>query len=291
MVCQEQQELILTSNLTNVADDSRKALQIFESDNHPSAMGISGGKEGLSLFGVMNDAESIVGRRLLKRWFLQPTLDDSVLKWRQDVVALFLRPDLHCLVPEIKAHLKKIKDVPGIIIRMEKIQTSVADWISLFSSLHNMIELQKFLGRLFGLNQDESMQSVHAESIWIDSTTISHGLMDVPSRKRQLSEHSNFQKHRPYSPQEEKLLKTMIAKISPQLVSLVRLLKSIINFEDSKHLGKLVVQSGIDEYLDTLKDRFFSLPDLLTSVAMEEMSKIPVQHAIMLKVEFVPQIG
>ena len=57
-------------------------------------MGISGGKEGLSLYGVMNDAESIVGKRLLKRWFLQPTLDDAVLQWRQDVVALFLRPDL-----------------------------------------------------------------------------------------------------------------------------------------------------------------------------------------------------
>lgn len=273
-----------------IADESRKALQIFESDNHPSVMGISGGKEGLSLFGVMNDAESIVGKRMLKRWFLQPTLDDSVLHWRQDVVALFLRPDLHSLIPDIKAHLKKIKDVPGIIIRMEKIQTSVTDWISLFSSLHNMIELQKFLGRIFGLNQDETMQSLHTESVWIDSTTISRGL-EEPSRKRQLSEHSNLQKLRPYLLQEEKLLKAIIAKISPQLINLVRLLKSIINFEDSKHLGKLVVQSGIDEYLDTLKDRFFSLPDLLTSVAMEEMSKIPVHTAIMLKVEFVPQIG
>lgn len=277
-------------NLTNFVDDSRKALQIFESDNHPSVMGISGGKEGLSLFGVMNDAESIVGKRMLKRWFLQPTLDDTVLNWRQDIVALFLRPDLYCLVPDIKAHLKKIKDVPGIIVRMEKIQSSVADWISLFVSLQNIIEMQKFLGRLFGLNQDESVQSVHAESMWIDSTTLSGGL-DGPSRKRQLSEHSNFQKSRPYSLQEEKLLKAIMAKISPQLVSLIRLLKSIINFEDSKHLGKLVVQSGIDEYLDTLKERFFTLPDLLTSVAMEEMSKIPVQCAIMLKVEFVPQIG
>jgi DNA mismatch repair ATPase MutS len=279
-----------SSRLIIIADDSRKALQIFESDKHPSAMGISGGKEGLSLFGVMNDAESIVGKRMLKRWFLQPTLDDYVLNWRQDVVALFLRPDLHSLIPDIKAHLKKIKDVPGIIIRMEKIQASVADWISLFGSLHNMVELQKFLGRSFGLSQDESMQSLHAESIWIDSTIISRGL-DEPSRKRALSENSNFQRHRPFSPEEEKLLKAIIAKISPQLVSLIRLLKSIINFEDSKQLGKLVVQSGIDDYLDTLKDRFFSLPDLLTSVAMEEMSKIPVHHEIMLKVEFVPQIG
>ena len=278
------------SRLIIIADDSRKALQIFESDKHPSARGISGGKEGLSLFGVMNDAESIVGKRMLKRWFLQPTLDDSVLNWRQDVVALFLRPDLHSLIPDVKAHLKKIKDVPGIIIRMEKIQASVADWISLFGSLHNMVELQKFLGRSLGLSQDESMQSLHAESIWIDSTIISRGL-DEPRRKRALSENSNFQRHRPFSPEEEKLLKAIIAKISPQLISLIRLLKSIINFEDSKHLGKLVVQSGIDDYLDTLKDRFFSLPDLLTSVAMEEMSKIPVHHEIMLKVEFVPQIG
>jgi DNA mismatch repair ATPase MutS len=287
-VLQDQKSKFL--RLIIIADDSRKALQIFESDKHPSAMGISGGKEGLSLFGVMNDAESIVGKRMLKRWFLQPILDDYVLNWRQDVVALFLRPDLHSQIPDIKAHLKKIKDVPGIIIRMEKIQASVADWISLFGSLHNMVELQKFLGRSFGLSQDESMQSLHAESIWIDSTIISRGL-DEPSRKRALSENSNFQRHRPFSPEEEKLLKAIIAKISPQLVSLIRLLKSIINFEDSKQLGKLVVQSGIDDYLDTLKDRFFSLPDLLTSVAMEEMSKIPVHHEIMLKVEFVPQIG
>jgi DNA mismatch repair ATPase MutS len=271
-------------------DDSRKALQIFESDNHPSVMGISGGKEGLSLFGIMNDAESVIGKRLLKRWFLQPTLDDGILDWRQNIVALFLRPDLHSLVPEIKSHLKKIKDVPGIIVRMEKIQSSVTDWISLFASLQNMIALQKFLSSLFGSNQDESMHSIHAESMWIDSTTISKCL-DEPSRKRQFSEQSNFQKHRSYSLQEEQLLNAIIGKISPELINLVRMLKSIINFEDSKNLGKLVVQSGIDEYLDTLKDRFFSLPELLTSVAMEEMSKIPVQHEIMLKVEFVPQIG
>jgi DNA mismatch repair protein MSH5 len=240
-------------------------------------MGISGGKEGLSLFGIMNDAESVIGKRLLKRWFLQPTLDDGILDWRQNIVALFLRPDLHSLVPEIKSHLKKIKDVPGIIVRMEKIQSSVTDWISLFASLQNMIALQKFLSSLFGSNQDESMHSIHAESMWIDSTTI--------------SKQSNFQKHRSYSLQEEQLLNAIIGKISPELINLVRMLKSIINFEDSKNLGKLVVQSGIDEYLDTLKDRFFSLPELLTSVAMEEMSKIPVQHEIMLKVEFVPQIG
>jgi DNA mismatch repair ATPase MutS len=217
-------------------------------------------------------------------------LDDGILDWRQNIVALFLRPDLHSLVPEIKSHLKKIKDVPGIIVRMEKIQSSVTDWISLFASLQNMIALQKFLSSLFGSNQDESMHSIHAESMWIDSTTISKCL-DEPSRKRQFSEQSNFQKHRSYSLQEEQLLNAIIGKISPELINLVRMLKSIINFEDSKNLGKLVVQSGIDEYLDTLKDRFFSLPELLTSVAMEEMSKIPVQHEIMLKVEFVPQIG
>lgn len=41
-------------------------LQIFEDDTHPSKMSQARGKEGLSLFGVLDDTESGVGKKMLK---------------------------------------------------------------------------------------------------------------------------------------------------------------------------------------------------------------------------------
>ncbi|CAA0825470.1 DNA mismatch repair protein MSH5 [Striga hermonthica] len=54
---------------------AHEALQIFQTDKHPSHMGIGRAKEGFSVYGMMNKCVTPMGRRLLRNWFLRPILD------------------------------------------------------------------------------------------------------------------------------------------------------------------------------------------------------------------------
>jgi DNA mismatch repair protein MSH5 len=59
--------------------DSFEALSIFSQDNHPSVVKGSGrAKEGFSLFALLDRAESVAGKRLLKQWMLRPLLNPEV---------------------------------------------------------------------------------------------------------------------------------------------------------------------------------------------------------------------
>lgn len=49
-----------------VDSNTLEALQIFKQEAHPSRLGIGTSKEGLSLFGIMNEAKTPAGRRLLR---------------------------------------------------------------------------------------------------------------------------------------------------------------------------------------------------------------------------------
>ncbi|KAL0707053.1 hypothetical protein Bca4012_073479 [Brassica carinata] len=70
---------------------AHEALQIFQTDKHPSHMGIGRAKEGFSVFGMMNKCATPMGRRLLRSWFMRPILDLEVLDRRLNAVSFFLR--------------------------------------------------------------------------------------------------------------------------------------------------------------------------------------------------------
>ncbi|KAH9803815.1 DNA mismatch repair protein MSH5 [Citrus sinensis] len=65
---------------------AHEALQIFQTDKHPSHMGIGRAKEGFSVFGMMNKCVTPMGRRLLRNWFLRPILDLENLNSRLNAI-------------------------------------------------------------------------------------------------------------------------------------------------------------------------------------------------------------
>ena len=67
---------------------SYAALQVFHEERHPSAMGLGKAKEGLSMYGVLNQCVSAPGRALLRLWLARPLVDLSAIIARQVNAAL-----------------------------------------------------------------------------------------------------------------------------------------------------------------------------------------------------------
>ncbi|CAA7032420.1 unnamed protein product [Microthlaspi erraticum] len=80
---------------------AHEALQIFQTDKHPSHMGIGRAKEGFSVFGMMNKCTTPMGRRLLRSWFMRPILDLEVLDRRLNAVSFFLLDLLRKALPYV----------------------------------------------------------------------------------------------------------------------------------------------------------------------------------------------
>lgn len=127
---------------------SMHALQIFQEDRHPSAMGIGQSKEGFSVYGMLNTCVSSMGRKLLRLWFLRPIINLDVLKQRQDAIQFFLHaPDV---IKSVKTVLRKTKDVTQLLRRLQSTQAllDIRDFSSLQDSIANLLMLRDMFGNL-----------------------------------------------------------------------------------------------------------------------------------------------
>lgn len=121
---------------------SMHALQIFQEDHHPSAMGIGQSKEGFSMFGMLNSCVSPMGQRLLRLWFLRPIINLQVLNARQDAIAYFMQaPDIMKLT---KDTLRKTRDIPQLLRRLRSTQglLYVKDFSLMLNSITNLLSLR-----------------------------------------------------------------------------------------------------------------------------------------------------
>ncbi|XP_057690650.1 mutS protein homolog 5 isoform X3 [Corythoichthys intestinalis] len=123
-----------------------RVLQIFKSEHHPSVYKFhSGKKEGLSLYGILNCCSCRFGSKLLRQWFLRPTLDHAVLLRRQEVIRFFTSPQNSDSLCTLRTSLQNIRNIPPICVlqtllrRMSLSQTKVTDWQSIFKTVCNAV--------------------------------------------------------------------------------------------------------------------------------------------------------
>ncbi|KAM7420771.1 hypothetical protein PAMA_015134 [Pampus argenteus] len=116
--------------------DTYSVLQIFKSDLHPSVYKLySGEKEGLSLYGILNRCRCKFGSKLLRQWFLRPTLDLAVLHRRQEVIRFFTSPRNSDSLSILQSSLRNIRNIPTLLRRMSLSHTKVTDWQSLYKTV------------------------------------------------------------------------------------------------------------------------------------------------------------
>lgn len=114
--------------------DTICSLQIFEDEGHPNfhLQGKGGrGKEGLSLFGVLNSTRTKTGYSMLKQWFLRPSLSLPLLQQRHNAVACFLRSQNTDVAAAIGKSLTRIKNIPKVLAALRMGKAKASDWTSI----------------------------------------------------------------------------------------------------------------------------------------------------------------
>ncbi|XP_075921192.1 mutS protein homolog 5 isoform X2 [Petromyzon marinus] len=132
--------LFTPEDIVHVDKNTFRALQIFKSKTHPSAFkSVFGGKEGLSLFGIMNRCHSPPGVRLLEMWFRRPTRNLQELSDRLDVVEFTTSPCNSEVVKRLQNYLKQIRSLSRILMRMKISHATVQDWKTLYQTVFHLV--------------------------------------------------------------------------------------------------------------------------------------------------------
>ncbi|XP_049586797.1 mutS protein homolog 5 [Syngnathus scovelli] len=123
--------------------EAYSVLQIFKSELHPSVYKLhSGEKEGFSLYGLLNCCSCRFGSKLLRQWFLRPTIDLDVLNRRQKVIRFFTSPRNSDYLDTLRTSLRNIRNIPTLLRRMSLSHTKVTDWQSLYKTVHNAVYIR-----------------------------------------------------------------------------------------------------------------------------------------------------
>ncbi|KAF8957258.1 hypothetical protein BDZ97DRAFT_2079293 [Flammula alnicola] len=147
-------EILALDQTMQINADALLSLQVFENESHASVHSDKT-KEGLSLFGILNNTKTTLGRSLLRTWLLRPSLSLSVIKSRQDAVGCFVRSENVATANLLHHHLKGIKNMPRIMSLMKDGKAKLADWQGLVKFTFHGTMLRDSLSELHqGSNVD-----------------------------------------------------------------------------------------------------------------------------------------
>jgi DNA mismatch repair protein MSH5 len=149
-------EMFSLKDVMFVNRDAIASLQIFESESHPDLQkqGRGGrGKEGLSLFGIVNSARSPLGQRLLKEWFLRPSLSLEVVRERHECVEVLLKGENIHVVGGLAKCLKKVKNIPKIIAALKRGKGGGhkgGEWSAVLGFVFNVLKIRTMMQEVVG---------------------------------------------------------------------------------------------------------------------------------------------
>ncbi|KZT73910.1 hypothetical protein DAEQUDRAFT_702916 [Daedalea quercina L-15889] len=144
-------EPIALSQAMQINADALFSLQVFEDENHASIHSDKT-KEGLSLFGILNNTRTTLGRALMREWLLRPSLSLSVINARHDAIACFIQPDNQATAGSMHSHLNGIKNIPRILGLMKAGKARVSDWQCLVKFTFHSLMLRDAMSELSHAN-------------------------------------------------------------------------------------------------------------------------------------------
>lgn len=250
-------EMFSLSESMFINNDTLLSLQITTTESHPNAqqqgpVKSGSSKEGLSVYGLFHPlAKTQQGRRLLKKMFLQPSLNLEVINERHDTIAVFLRPDNSDILGQLASALAGVRDMRIAVINLHK-----------------------------GISSGGSQSRPIATSMWstlrrfvFSALQICDILNDTQCAEGLLIRHKVV----------EKFDKRALAEIGSMI-------GEIVDFVASEDARRTVVLPGVDAELDDRKQVYEGIEDMLSRVAAEIASQVP-ENIRELNVIFFPQIG
>ncbi|KAK6500442.1 MutS protein msh5 [Arthrobotrys musiformis] len=251
--------------------DTMTSLQIFSDESHPSfhKQGPQGrGKEGLSLFGIVNTTRTPQGFQFLKQIFLRPSLDSGIITARYNAIKTLTRPDNSNAVGGLHKSLKKIPDVRRVLtslrkggessgngivgdvefgVRRKTRTVTTRTWTSILHFVYNTLKIRNFVAEMLGTQDIEIFQKV------ADTFEIVH------------------------------------------LQNLGKMITDTVDFDESQYQGRVCVKAGLDDELDSAKNTYNSFDYILSEAAKSIIDEFPPDIKEMIgsqsNVVYYPQIG
>jgi DNA mismatch repair ATPase MutS len=170
-----------------IDDASKKALQIFSQEFHPNVLsGCGRGKEGFSLFGLLDRTRSIPGRHMLRDWMRKPLYDLEKILHRQDGIQFVIRSENADIICELAKCLRKIHSIPQLLVRIRRSEATYKEWVHLFKSLQNGLTMIEYI--IMFINQDRHRDDISWLSALLegldvdvcrDSLELLHSCIDI----------------------------------------------------------------------------------------------------------------
>ncbi|KAL4942324.1 hypothetical protein BDV06DRAFT_222261 [Aspergillus oleicola] len=254
------------------------ALQIIESESHPSMVNQGPGKrsssfkEGLSVYGLFQRfACTPQGKQRLRQIFLRPSVQLDVIHERHEFIGVYLKADNYNPMNKMIKGLKHIKNLRPVMINLQKgISTGSGKvtgfkatvWATLLAFAFYGIDVHDALketagGHLLALNNKASGEPIEvAYAHDVSGSSRSRSGSTLPSWKDNPGD-SEYK----------------------------------VDIDSSDEQGRAVVKSGLDRELDRMKDSYDGLNSLLKQVAVEIATTIPASFDIDVNVIYFPQLG
>ncbi|ESL06361.1 mismatch repair protein MSH5 [Trypanosoma rangeli SC58] len=134
------------TGLLYVDQDTLSGLQLLRTEPHPmDFQGIGRGKEGLSLLSVVDRTCSVLGRALLRQWFLLPVRDEVELQRRYDVVSFFTMQENYDLMMQLRRALRHVRHTSNIFTKIRAAKHTTTDYESLLRSVRSFLRIASLL--------------------------------------------------------------------------------------------------------------------------------------------------
>ncbi|KAG1881991.1 DNA mismatch repair protein MutS [Suillus tomentosus] len=154
-------EVLTIDQVMHINADALFSLQIFENESHASIHSDKI-KEGLSLFGILDNTRTPLGRSLLRTWLMRPSLSIPVIAARHDAIDCFLHPENLAPASALQTHLKGIKNIPRILGLLRSGKAGVSDWQGLVKFTYHSAMLRDALAELHGGDRVEVVRKLVA---------------------------------------------------------------------------------------------------------------------------------
>ncbi|KAF8756590.1 ATPase domain of DNA mismatch repair MUTS family, partial [Rhizoctonia solani] len=200
-------EILSLDQIMQVNADALASLQVFDDETHASIHSDKT-KEGHSLFQLLNHTSTYLGRSLLRRWCLRPSLSITTIDARHAAIQCFLLPENMSAASTIRANLRGLCQMPKTMALLRTGRGRLPEWrgVAKFAYHVNLLkdavrELsdyenigavnQKLLKALDEVNTEETGALVNSVIDWEESQTnqrvcISPGIDEALDEKKRV---------------------------------------------------------------------------------------------------------
>ncbi|KAG8716968.1 MutS protein msh5 [Ceratobasidium sp. 394] len=177
-------EVLALNEVMQINADALSSLQIFDDENHASVHSDKT-KEGHSLFQLVNHTSTHLGRGLLRRWCLRPSLSIPVIEARHAAVECFNLPDNVAVSNALTSNLRALCQVPKAMALLRTGRGKLPEWRAIANFSYRIVTLKdgvceligregvgvidQFLAALEGVNSEDTGVLINTIIDWEES--------------------------------------------------------------------------------------------------------------------------